>query len=404
MNHKSRLAIVSPFLGKSQGTERIIVEWMSQLAGKFDIHVYSQCIEDVDRSRITWHRIPKLPGPHLINFLWWFVANHFWRAWDHRVRGLRHDIVFSPGCNCLDADAVSVHIVFAEYARKLEAELRLARQPISLWPRLLHRKLYYQLAVLLERRVYTRSDISLILIAQRTLAELERFYGRRQGYAIVYLGLDHDVFNPGRRAALRREARRALGLSPDQFAVLVIGNDWRNKGIPALFEALARLQDLPIALIVVSKEDLAPLRAVAAEKSMDSRLRIFPPRKDVEYYYAAADVYAGPSLEDTFALPPAEAMACGLPVIVSEANGTSEIITHGMDGLVLSDPRDASTLASMLRSLYENRRLGKQLGKRATEKAQQFTWERNGRELAAIFEEVLRRKSRVVEQTVTQEL
>ena len=58
-----------------------------------------------------------------------------------------------------------------------------------------------------------------------------------------------------------------------------------------------------------------------------------PPRKDVEFYYAAADVYAGPSLQDSYAMPPAEAMACGLPVIVSASAGVSEIVTSGKDRL-----------------------------------------------------------------------
>jgi len=102
-------------------------------------------------------------------------------------------------------------------------------------------------------------------------------------------------------------------------------------------------------------------------------------------------------------LPPAEAMACGLPVVVSEANGTSEIITDGVDGLILKDPTDSSALAGMIRRLYEDRDLRASMGERATETTQQYSWERNGRELAAILEEVLRRKSRPAEQTLAQE-
>ena len=403
MNYKPRLAIVSPFVDKSYGTERIVAEWISHLESAFEIHVYSQGVKDVDRSKITWHRIPKVPGPHLFNFLWWFTANHVWRAWDRRVRGLRHDVVFSPGCNCLDADVVSVHIVFAEYVRKLEAELRLARQAVWTWPRLLHRRVYYRLIMFLESRTYTRPGVPLILIAKRTAAELERFYRRRQGCTVIYLGLDHDVFNPERRLALREQARRALGLSPGRFAVLLIGNDWRNKGVPVLLEAVAQLRELPIDLLVVSKEDPATLVASIAEKSLDGRVHILSPRRDVEFYYAAADAYAGPSLEDTFGLPPAEAMACGLPVIVSAANGTSEIITQGVDGLILEDPKDAKALAAMIRRLCEDGKFRERLGQKAAETARQYTWERNGRELVAILRGVLRRKSRLTEQTVTQE-
>ena len=64
-------------------------------------------------------------------------------------------------------------------------------------------------------------------------------------------------------------------------------------------------------------------------------------------------------------MPPAEAMACGLPVIVSSAAGVSEIITDGTDGLILRDPKDATALSAMIRRLYEDEVFRTQLGERA---------------------------------------
>jgi glycosyltransferase involved in cell wall biosynthesis len=401
---KPRLAVVSPFLDKRHGTERRVVEWVSQLARAFEIHIYSQRVEDPDPSKFTWHRIPKLPGPHLFNFLWWFAANRLQREWDCRFRDLQYDLVFSPGPNCLDADAISVHIVFAEYMRKIDSESGSARQTVWSWPRFLHRRLYYWLIVFLERRAYTSPDITLILIAKRTSAALEKHYGRRGPCPVVYVGLDHETFNPARCAALREKARKELGLCESQFVLLLIGNDWRNKGGPVLLDALAELHDLEVNLLFVSSVDPEPLRAMVTGKALGGRVHPLPPRKDIEYYYAAADTYVGPSLEDTFALPPAEAMACGLPVIVSSSNGTSEIITHGADGLILNDPTDATALAAMIRRLYQDEAFRVRLGVKAAETVRQYTWERNGRELAAIFEEILRRKSGFAAHTLTQEL
>jgi UDP-glucose:(heptosyl)LPS alpha-1,3-glucosyltransferase len=142
---------------------------------------------------------------------------------------------------------------------------------------------------------------------------------------------------------------------------------------------------------------------VVRERKLDDRVYFLPPRSDVEFYYAAADVYVGPSLEDTFAQPPAEAMACGLPVIVSEANGASEIITDGVDGFILKDPTDSIALAAIIRRLFEDRELRRAMGERAAATTQSYTWERNGHELAGILEEILRRKSRPAEQTLPQE-
>lgn len=397
---RPRLAVVSPFLDKRHGTERRAVEWITQLAGAFEIHVYSQRVEDVDLSTITWHRIPRLPGPHLFNFLWWVAANRLWRLFDSRFRRLHHDLVFSPGVNCLDADAVSVHIVFGEYLRQVESKMRFRDNPVSAWPRLAHRKLYYRLLVSLERRVYANPGTALILIAKKTGEEITRHYARGGPFPVLYLGIDHATFNPSRRAELRRTARESLGLAPERFVLLLIGNDWRNKGVPVLLESLEQLRGLPVDLLVVSAEDSAACASLISERGLEKRVRLLPPRRDVEFYYAAADAYVGPSLEDTFALPPVEAMACGLPVIVSSANGACEIVTGGQDGLVLPDPRDSASLAAMIQRLVEDRAFREFLGGNAAAASLRFTWERNGRDLAAIFQGILARKTREEAQTL----
>ena len=401
---KPRVAFVSPFLDKQHGTERRVIEWILRLGETFEIHVYSQRVEDLDLSKITWHRIPRLPGPHLIGYVWWFTANHVARAWDRRIGGQRYDLTFSPGVNCLDADAVSVHIVFAEYVRQNRAAIEFTGNSPWTWAALLHRKLYYWLLGFLEGRLYKRRDVSLILIARKTNGQLGRFYGRSEELPVVYLGLDHDVFEPSRRAAMRAAARIELKITEDRFVLLLIGNDWRNKGVAVILEALEKTNQLPIDLLFVGRETAANCQAMLEKYRLDGRAQFAPARGDVEFYYAAADAYVGPSLEDTFAQPPAEAMACGLPVIVSSTNGVSEIITHGKDGLILADPTDANTLAVMIRRLYEDREFRERLGVNAAETARQYTWERNGRELTEIFQEIIRRKARPVVQSAASEL
>jgi glycosyltransferase involved in cell wall biosynthesis len=401
---KPRVAVISPFLDKRHGTERRVVEWVSRLTDNFEIHIYSQRVEDLDLSKVTWHRIPKFPGPHILNFVWWIAANHLWRSWARHVHGLRHHLIFSPGINCLDADAISVHIVFAEYVRHVRAEIDLLRSPIGTWPALLHRRLYYRLLVSLERRVYANPKTVLILIARKTAAGLERFYGRVDRFPVLYLGLDHAIFNPASRHRLREQARSELGLSESQFTLVLVGNDWRNKGVPVLLDALAHARDLPLNLIIVSREDPTSCRTLIGERGLEGRVKFVPPRNDIEFYYAAADAYVGPSLEDTFAQPPAEAMACGLPVIVSSANGTSEIMTHEGNGLILTDPTDSATLASMIRRLYQDREFRDQLGAKAASTTLEYTWERNGRELVRIFEEILQRKAGASSQTAVEAL
>ncbi len=403
IERKIRLAIVSPSIDKRHGTERRVAEWIGQLCDAYEIHIYSQDVQDVDLARVTWHRIPKIPGPHLFNFIWWLTANTVLRAWHARRSELRPDLTFSPGINCFDADAVSVHIVFAEYVRQASQEFSFRANPLSAWPRLLHRKIYYALIMAIERHVYGGSHAALILIAKRTAQALQRFYNRDANLPVIYGGLDHNVFNPQRRADQREDARLTLALTPERFALAIVSNDGRNKGLPVLFQAMAQLRDFALDLLVVTREDPAPYQSQIHELGLASQIHFLPPRTDIDFYYAAADAYVGPSLEDTFAQPPAESMACGLPVIVSATNGTSEIITDGHDGLILQDPTDAPSLAAMIRLLAENKNFADRLGHAAHQTVQQFTWERNGRELNEIFQTLAAQKSGNAIRTAPQE-
>ena len=393
VKQKSRLAVISPFLDKRHGSERIMVEWLAHLPDIFDIHIYSQRVEDIDPSKFTWHRIPRLPGPHLFNFLWWLAASHLWIGWDRRFRGLRHDLLFSSGANWPGADIICVHVVFSEYLRQLRGRMSFLRNPLWHWLTLLHRKVYYAIATWLEHRAYTDPDTTLVVYSRKSARELERLYLRSDRIPVLYLGLDHSVFNPASRGALRGEARKKLEIAKGEFAIILVGNDWRNKGVPVLLESMEQLRELPIGLLIVSREDLSSCRKLVNGKGLGNRVRFLPPRKDIEFYYAAADVYAGPSLQDSYAIPPAEAMACGMPVIVSASAGVAEIVTNGVNGLVLDDPTDAIALAAMIRRLYEDEAFRAGLGQSAAETTRQYTWEHNGQELAAIFEEILRRKA-----------
>jgi glycosyltransferase involved in cell wall biosynthesis len=392
-NRKPRLAVVSPSLDKRHGTERMVVEWIDRLSEAFEIHVYSQNVEDLDRSKFVFHRVSRFPGPHLFNFLWWFVANGLQRQRDKRSKNIKFDIVFSPGPNCLDADAVTVHIVFAEFVRRMRSELKFMRNPVRLWPRLLHRHVYYKIAMILEGVVFRNPRTQLILTAQQTAGEIARFFGRTEVFPVVCTGLDHNVFNPARRCSLRRNARDFLGLTEERFALLLIGNDWRKKGLGTLLGALEILSHLPVDLLVAGRDDPGPFLSAIRKKSLSPRVRFLPSIKNVEFYYAAADAYVGPSLEDTFALPASEAMACGVPTIISARAGASALVTDGVDGLILDDPGDVQKLADLIVLLCDNKELRERLGKNAAQTAQRYTWERSTAELLVVFQEILSRKS-----------
>ena len=400
---RSCLVVVSPFVDKRHGTELCLAEWLMRFATNFEIHLYSQRVEDIDLSQITWHRIPKLPGPHLLNYLWWLTANHARRAWDWRFRSLHPDLVFSPGINCFDADVISVHIVFAEYLRQNSSRLRFRSQALRHWPQLLHRKLYYALIARLERLLYRKEATTLVLVSRRIATGLGEHFSRNDNYSVVYQGIDPVRFNPEGRMLLREEARRELRLEPSEFALLLVANDWGNKGLPTLLEALTRLRDLSVRLLVVGEDDASAYRKLAAQNQLSDRVNFLPVRRDVEFYYAAADAYTGPSLEDAFGQPAAEAMACGIPIITANSCGVSEIVSRREDGLILDDPSNSCELASFIRELYMEPILREAIGAKAAEKMRQFTWDRSGREMTEILLQAIQKKNALAARPLRQE-
>ncbi len=382
-----RLAVVSPFVDRWHGTERAVAELLERLAGKehCEIHLYAQRVEDLAvaqprdaRSQhsgaIIWHRVPSMPGPQLLQFLAWFLLNWICRLWDRWVHGLRFDLVLSPGINCLDADVVIVHALFHRLQELALTEgFDLAR---SQFLRRLHRRAYYALLAGLERRIYTNPKVSLATVSRR-VAMLLADYFHRHDVRVIPNGVDTAQFLPSARLALRAEARRRRAIHETDFVLLLIGNDWRVKGLETVLRALSALRELPILVIAAGDDSPDSFRETAKSLGILERCRFEPSRQDVLDFYAAADLYVSPSGEDSFGLPVAEAMACGLPAITSIFAGVSSLLRDGVDSFILRDPHDAKTLATMIRTLYEKAEWRTRMGQAAAKASLEWTWDRN---------------------------
>lgn len=401
-----RIAVVSPFLDRRHGTERAVVESLERftLQPGVEVHVYSQRVDDLSgvarfsegspEARVLWHAVPSVPGPHVVGYLWWLFANHVQRFWDLRFRKLKFDLLYSPGINVFGADAISVHVVFGEFYRRVRPRLRLRDAPFSRWPVIVHRRLYYRLICLLESLIYTRKRTAITAISQHSADSLKELYGRSDVRVIRY-GVDTAVFNPSARRARRDSERFSLGLISSVFCLLLIGNDWKNKGLDSLLRAIAECGELPLVLLVVGADDRRDYAEAVGTLAIKGKVKFLEPAQDVMKFYATADAYVGPSLEDAYGLPVLEAMACGLPVIASARAGASEILRDGENGFVLRHPEDFRELAVLLRRLCTQPNLCIQLGKAAARTAEGQTWDRNARDTWDFLNAALARKGEI---------
>lgn len=396
-----RLAVVSPFVDRRHGTERALAELLERLARDehCEIHLYAQRVEDLpfDRSAsaggtstIVWHKVLAIPGPHLLQFLSWLLLNTFCRRWDRWIHGLRCDLVLSPGINCLDADVVIVHALFHRLRELARAEKH-ASAPSGFFRRL-HRRCYYALLSAFERRIYSAPEVSLVAVSPRTAALLHEYF-RRQNVRVIPNGVDTAQFSPAARLARRGPARALRQFRENDFVLLLVGNDWSNKGLPSILEALPKLLDLPAKLLIVGSDAPAPSREMAACLGVLDRCSWEPARADILDAYASADVYVSPSREDSFGMPVAEAMACGLPVITSVLAGVSGLLHDGADSFILRDPSDVESLAKLIRMLCEQPEMRTRIGQAAAKTALEWSWDRNAAAVWEFLKEVKAKKN-----------
>src|SRR5271170_3267291 len=103
-----RIAVVSPFVDRRHGTERALAELLERLARDYgcEIHLYAQSVEDLQLSdarspksapstasgAIFWHKVPSIPGPHMVQFLAWMFMNGFLRRWHKLFGGASYDL------------------------------------------------------------------------------------------------------------------------------------------------------------------------------------------------------------------------------------------------------------------------------------------------------------------------
>jgi glycosyltransferase involved in cell wall biosynthesis len=382
-----RLAVVSPFVDRSHGTERALAEVLERLARRYhcEIHLYSERVADLqvktarvpldqETGAIFWHKVPSVPGPQFIRFLWWLIANGCIRRFHTLIGRPAVDLVLSPGINCLKADVVIVHALFCQL-RELARGSNIQGSTGASLLRALHRRAYYLLLTCLERFMYLNRKVSLATVSQRAARLLEKYFQRDA--VVIPNGVDAARFCAAARASRRSEARRGRNFRDTDFVLLLIGNDWRVKGLPTILAAMAEASALPLRLLVVGSDSVDPFRQMATRLGVAERCLWEAPHSDVVDFYAAADVYVSPSREDSFGLPVAEAMACGLPVITSVFAGVSERIRDKLDGFVLCEPEDTSVLAALIVQLYSEPGLRHQVAQAGALAAQDWTWDRS---------------------------
>ncbi|MFM9871038.1 glycosyltransferase family 4 protein [Achromobacter xylosoxidans] len=348
--------LVDRFGNRFGGAEAYGVELMRVLGQRHDISVVAR---DFDSD---------LPFPfHPVRFPGWLpswmrVLYFAWKA-DRLTRGC-YDIVHSH-MNGWAGEIQVMHVTPVRYNRLTRAK-PLKRVLAWLSPRL---ATYLLLEKFRVRRAPARRVVA---VSGLIMDQLHRSYGPQLPVEIIAPG----VKLPAPEAADSRAATRAsLGWEADTIGCLLVARNPLRKGLPALLDALALLP-APYRLLVVGA-DAATRERVRAAGAVANRVTLVDPTPDVARYFAAADIYAHPTLNDSYAMAPLEAMSHGLPVVVSSPAycGFAQYLSAGKDALILQDPRDGAQLAQALQRLGDEPELRAALSERGLAIARDQSWE-----------------------------
>ena len=374
-----RIALIRQRHTRSGGAERYLAQLISALAGAgHEVHLFASHWTDPPLG-VTLHRVPILPGPaflRVLSFAW--VAHRMTRRGGFDLihsfdRTIRPDI-YRAGDGC--------HRAWLDRRRMVEAS------PLRALDRLnpLHRSLLG-----LERHLFRGGCRRIIANSRMVQEEILRYYGTPAGaIQVIYTGVDLGRFHPPRIGAARAALREERGAGPDDRVVLFAGSGFERKGLRFLLEAVGRMREIGrLRVWVLGKGDERRARSQAARLGIADRVHFAGPVADPERWMAAADLFVLPTIYDPFSNACLEAMACGLPVITTAANGVAEVMEEWRTGAVLADPRDMQGLADRMEEyLHPARREERAAAARAA--AEAFPAEGHLKQVLAMYEDVVR--------------
>ncbi|MBZ0220329.1 MAG: glycosyltransferase family 4 protein [Candidatus Methylomirabilis sp.] len=372
---RTKVAVAIPKFGLVGGGERFASEITERLAlcEDYEIHVFAN--KWVARSgRITYHKVPMVRFPRFLRPLSFafFAQTMIGRGGFDIIHS--HDWIFR-------ADVFTMHCV-----------------PHAVWAREVRRKtpsLFDRAITALEGRMLSSGGASVFLpVSSIAFEAFRREYPSLPGrWQTMHPGVDFERFSKPDRAACRAGIRERYGIKDSDLLLLFVGMNFEVKGLDTIIRALARARakrpDAGIKLLVVGRGDEKKYGELARSLGVEDAV-VFAGKQaeGLERFYRAADLYIMLSAFDTFGMVVLEAMAAGLPAIVSPNVGAKDLAEEGVNGFVLPDGKDAETAAERILQLLDTTRR-QAMGRAAGLTAAGHDWERLTGKMKAVYQEVL---------------
>jgi glycosyltransferase involved in cell wall biosynthesis len=242
--------------------------------------------------------------------------------------------------------------------------------------------LYSALNAYWEKQAFSHSTI-IVAVSEKIKQDLVSIGVSADRIRVILNGVDLQEFYPGTGDRLK------LSLPEEVTIALFVGDILTSrKNLDSVLHALVQVPNMHLAVIGSTKG--SPYPKLAADLNLSQRVHFLGFRCDVSEIMRSVDLFVFPSRYEPFGMVVSEAMATGLPVIVSAVTGAAEIVTPDC-GVVLSDSEDVQALAEALTELSNDRHLRNQMGQAARAIAEQHSWTSKAKSYVDLFEDITQR-------------
>jgi len=376
-NHSIRVGVIIPKYGLVGGAETYVFELCERLAlrGEFEIHVLANKWRK-GKAPITFHKIPIISFPRFLQPLSfaYFVKKHINSSDYSLVHS--HDRIFGM-------DLLTFHgIPHKTWIRNIR------KRPLTLFDRA---------TIWVEQKGFKNRSLKIVMpVSSLVREEVKKRYGFLEDKLMVNPpGVETERFSALDRKQCRREIFLRYRFSPEDVVVLFVSMNFELKRLSLVLKGIAGLvaqeeREINLKLLIVGKGDEKRFRGLARNLGISDRVIFAGVTREVEKYYMAADIFAMPSRFDTFGLVVLEAMAAGLPVIITRSVGARDFVEHGVTGFVLSEnPSVSEMIVSLAFLMKREKRL--QMGANGRKVAIRHSWDNVADRMADLYRSLLKR-------------
>ena len=367
------------------GTERDLYELTRQLALRgHEVTIYCGQIRAEPAVGVQIVRIP-IFGFGRIALLWSVAVQGPKVAF----RG-GHDLVYSFA-RCVKQDVVrcggGLHCTYLEDVKTLHSPLKRFLRALSV---------FHCLMLWIERQQYSADNfIEITAISRQVQKEVQSIFEHPdEKFRVIYDGIDLERFGEGGDGASVRER---FGIPVNARLLLFVGKGFERKGLATVLKAMASMSPDDVRLLIVgADQETGSYQSMAKSLGLSDRVMFAGQQRRVEDFYHAADLLVLPSRQEAFGNVVLEAMACGVPAVVSRVSGAAEVLTGTLQQGILESHDDAEALSGILERMLETG-FREVCSREAVAVAQQYSLGKNAREIEAQCEGLIRARGNVSE-------